>query len=1010
MIEDGEAKRLAALARWEVLDTPSESELDDLAELAALTFGAPIALISLIDSDRQWFKAHVGLALEETPREIAFCDHAVRSDAVMVVPDALRDVRFRENPLVTGDPGIRFYAGAPLKTADGYRVGTICVMDLEPRETFTPAEQSRLNAIGSSVVRVLDKRADALKSRRLERDAEKTGELLAMAERYAGIGTWVLDVATRKLTWSTVTYRIFGFDPAQPAPSASDFMATYAPDDAANLSRLIDDAIRRGMGYQFEAPVTRADGSVRYISARCLPQSDETGKVVALYGTAQDITELNLADTALRASEARLRTQNWALTAYGRSTSALLHRSGSGGVMTSVCEAIVAHDTYLLAAVALAEPPPSSWLKIAAKAGRAVGYAEDLRLSGSASEPAGLGPTGMAIRSRRPVMMRDSLIDPAYASWRAKGLAHGIRSSVTVPFFRGDTLLGVLLVYADRPDAFGDQEVELFQRLGDELALAMALDDDRARLDEARAGQRQAEEAEREALRRLKASEEHFRLLAENSLDVIVRYGLDGTIEYVSPSVSTLGYVPEELVGQPASTFTVSDDPVGNDSALKALLEGRPLPQGQLNEGRFKCKDGTLVWMQGNPAPVRDDTGKLIGVTTVLRDITDRRAMEEELRRKKKDAEAAAVVKTQFLANMSHEIRTPLTGVIGFARLLDDLDDLPGAARTYIERIIAGGQTLLTIVNEVLDFSRLEAGRLELDPQAFDLAPFLEETLGLVSAEAARKGLALKLEIAEPKPARLTADSGRLRQVLLNLLGNAIKFTPAGSVTVNIAHETDLGGRLRVRVTDTGPGISGEHLDRLFQRFSQIDGSNSREHGGTGLGLSISKGLVEMMGGEIGVDSRPGQGASFWFTVAAPISEPAMAAEPPPDEDWERGPLKVLVVDDVAVNRELIKAMLAPFDLDLSEASNGADAVDAALRHSYDLILMDLQMPGMDGLAATRAIRANCEPNRSTPILAVSANVLPAQVEACLRAGMNDHIGKPIDPRDLLSKIAAWTQ
>jgi CheY-like chemotaxis protein/anti-sigma regulatory factor (Ser/Thr protein kinase) len=359
---------------------------------------------------------------------------------------------------------------------------------------------------------------------------------------------------------------------------------------------------------------------------------------------------------------------------------------------------------------------------------------------------------------------------------------------------------------------------------------------------------------------------------------------------------------------------------------------------------------------------------------------------------------------------MSHEIRTPLTGVIGFARLLDGLDHLPDDAKVYVERIISGGQTLLNIVNEVLDFSRLEAGRLELERQAFELSPFLNETLGLITAEAERKGLALKLEYADPVPAALEADSGRLRQVLLNLIGNAIKFTPKGGVTVTVAYKGSPDQQLKVVVTDTGPGISDEHLDRLFQRFSQIDGSNTREHGGAGLGLAISKGLVEMMGGEIGVESQPGRGASFWFTVAAPACETVTPPPSPSSEDWESGPLKVLVVDDVAVNRELIKAMLAPFDLELSEAGNGAEAVNAAMLNTYDLILMDLQMPGMDGLAATRAIRRNSESNRETPILAVSANVLPSQVEACRQAGMNDHIGKPINPSDLLGKIAAWTQ
>ena len=290
-----------------------------------------------------------------------------------------------------------------------------------------------------------------------------------------------------------------------------------------------------------------------------------------------------------------------------------------------------------------------------------------------------------------------------------------------------------------------------------------------------------------------------------------------------------------------------------------------------------------------------------------------------------------------------------------------------------------------------------------------DLKTFLEETLGLVAAEARAKGLALSLEQDAGLPPGVLADSGRLRQVMLNLLGNAIKFTRSGGIEVKVDYVRD-AECLRIAVADTGVGIPTKDRGRLFQRFSQVDGSNTREHGGAGLGLAISKGLVEMMGGEIGVESDAGRGATFWFTITAPVVALKPDTPPSKSENWESAPLKLLVVDDVAVNRELIMAMLAPFGLHLSEAVSGAEAVEAAMLSRYDLILMDVQMPGMDGLAATRAIRANSDQNRATPILAVSANVLSAQVEACHEAGMNGHIAKPIDPRDLLTQIATWTR
>ena len=247
--------------------------------------------------------------------------------------------------------------------------------------------------------------------------------------------------------------------------------------------------------------------------------------------------------------------------------------------------------------------------------------------------------------------------------------------------------------------------------------------------------------------------------------------------------------------------------------------------------------------------------------------------------------------------------------------------------------------------------------------------------------------------------------------MLLNLLSNAIKFTEAGQIQVKLAWRPDAGGELYVAVADSGIGIPADQVDRLFQRFSQIDGSNTRDHGGTGLGLAISKSLVELMGGQIGLDSREHEGSTFWFTIAAPPAETALsaptAAEPPVAAPG--GGARILVVDDVAMNRELVRTMLAPFDYDVTEASSGAEAVSAAMSAPFDLILMDLQMPGMDGLAATRAIRANCDLNAQTPIVALSANVLPVHLAECHDAGMDDHIAKPISPAELITKIAHWT-
>jgi len=504
----------------------------------------------------------------------------------------------------------------------------------------------------------------------------------------------------------------------------------------------------------------------------------------------------------------------------------------------------------------------------------------------------------------------------------------------------------------------------------------------------------------------MRASEARYRLLADHSSDIIVRVDLHDTILYVSPSCRTLGYEPEELVGQLRWKLTHPDDLPNLIKVRANMIQGVASSRAD-REYRFMAKDGRWVWMEGSPVIVRNDEGMPIELVSQLRDISERKAFEAELMAARDEAEAAAKAKSEFLANMSHEIRTPLTSIMGFSSLLQETSGLPDTADRYVQRIATAGHSLLSVVNDILDFSKLEAGQVDLDPHGFDPSAYVEDTVELLTTQAENKGLTLGLIIDDSVPSRIEADSSRVRQVLLNLVGNAIKFTGEGRVSVSMSHAD---GMMRVQVSDTGPGIPAERRDRLFQRFSQIDGSVSRNHGGTGLGLAICKGLVKLMGGEIGVDSEETKGSVFWFTFAAPPAAlvQTQEADEPMAAEAEMRPLHMLVVDDVNVNRELVRAMLEPFGHTFVEAENGAEAVAAALREPFDLILMDLQMPGMDGASATRAIRATSTVNGLTPILALSANVLPDHLVACAQAGMDDHIGKPIQPIRLLTKIAEW--
>ena len=514
----------------------------------------------------------------------------------------------------------------------------------------------------------------------------------------------------------------------------------------------------------------------------------------------------------------------------------------------------------------------------------------------------------------------------------------------------------------------------------------------------------------KEAEASARRSEARYRFLADNAPGMISRTSLNGEPLYVSPSSSRVfGYTPSEMIHQNAQDMVHPEDFERVMGAIMGMIEQR---RGRLDEPlcyRALHKDGHWIWIETNPTLVFDEEGEPIEFIDVIRDVTQTKTFEAELEQSRRKAEAAAAAKSAFLANMSHELRTPLTSIIGFSRLMDEQSELAPDARGYARRILDASEALLAIINDVLDFSKLEAGQAQIEIQPLSVRQLVDETTGIVAIQAAAKRLELRTALDPRTPEMIGGDVARLRQVLLNFLSNAVKFTDEGSVTVKTRWRGRKGsGRLRIEVCDTGTGIAADKIGRLFERFSQTEVSINRTHGGTGLGLAISKGAIELMGGEVGVDTAPGQGSTFWFEIpataaAAPAAQPAETG-PAPDCP----PLRVLVVDDTAVNRELVKLMLEPLGLQIEEAAGGADGVQAAMTRPYDLILMDVRMPGVDGLEATRLIRAVSALNRRTPILALTADVQPENALACRGAGMDDVLAKPIVPAELIGKLMQW--
>ncbi len=415
---------------------------------------------------------------------------------------------------------------------------------------------------------------------------------------------------------------------------------------------------------------------------------------------------------------------------------------------------------------------------------------------------------------------------------------------------------------------------------------------------------------------------------------------------------------------------------------------------------------GGLRWHHLDVRQTLDPVTGRSGVLCSERDVTAQIEAEQALLAAHERAEVAEA-KERFLANMSHELRTPLTSVLGFAGLLDQ-GDLDPVQRSHVARIAEAGATLQTVINDVILLSELDSGEVRLEPDAFAPEAMLAEALSAVRSAAEAKGLDLRLEIAPDAPGRLIGDQGRLARVVGEYLTNAVKFTEAGAVTLSLgwAEAPDGAAAIEIAVADTGPGVSEAEMGRLFRRFSQADQSMRKRHGGGGLGLAICRELIALMGGEVGVDSAAGEGSRFWCRVTLPVCD----ALPDVEADAEPAALRVLYADDHANNRLLVQAILGAQGHHCEGVCDGAEAVDAARGGGWDLILMDIQMPVLDGVAAARAIRALEGAAGAVPILALTANTLSEQRAAYAAAGMADCIAKPVNVAELVAKVTRWAR
>ena len=510
----------------------------------------------------------------------------------------------------------------------------------------------------------------------------------------------------------------------------------------------------------------------------------------------------------------------------------------------------------------------------------------------------------------------------------------------------------------------------------------------------------------------LRQAEAKYRSIFENAVDGIFQTTPEGQYISVNPALASIyGYeTPEELMaGLTDISGQLYVDPARRDEFTRLLHEQNTVTGF---ESRVYRQDGKIIWITETARAVRDASGALLYYEGIVEDISERKQAEDDLHKAKLAAEVAATAKSEFLANMSHELRTPLNGIMGMTELALETKLSPDQ-HEYLTVVQDSAITLLDLVNDILDFSKIEAGKLALDPVDFSLHDDIEMATKALAVRARKQGLDLACRMAPDVPDALFGDPGRLRQIVVNLVGNAIKFTHAGEVVMRVTVEWQVKDEICLHfiVTDTGIGIAPEQQKLIFAPFTQADGSTTRQFGGTGLGLAICSQLVAMMGGTIWVESEVDKGSAFHFTACFGVRTGAVPQQRLSAELASRPakifrPLHILVVEDNPVNQRLVVLLLKKYGHSVVVANNGKEALAMLEKASFALVLMDVQMPVMDGFAATKAIRQQ-EESTSThlPIIALTARAMRDDQERCLAAGMDAYLSKPLQAHQLFATI-----